>query len=66
MNDFVTEMPYLREMDRILQEKAQTGTLGVRLFVQKNSDLSPDDVARDFRAMELARIGNPYYTALCI
>ena len=64
MSEILTDAPYLNEMGRILQEKVERGTIGVRLFVQKSLDISADDVARDFREMELARLGKPYYTAL--
>lgn len=66
MNEYQAETPYLHEMDNILRVKMSEGTTGIRLFVQQSLDVFPDDIARDFRAMELARVGRPYYTSLRI
>lgn len=34
-----TIMPNVQAMDRILSDKLKSGTIGLRLFVQMNSDL---------------------------
>ena len=54
-------MPYLSEMDRIVRQKKNSGTVAIRLFVPKaTEDVSFDDMARDFRQMELSRLVTPY------
>lgn len=48
-------MPRVREMDELLLQKLRAGTYGLRLFVQKNGDITEDDLASDFLLMERAR-----------
>lgn len=54
-----TLMPNVQEMDRLLTRKLKEGTIGLRLFVQKNADLTEDDFASDFLQMENMRETTP-------
>ena len=57
-------MPYVDAMGARLLQKHRDGVLGVRMFVQRSDDASYDDIAREFREMELIRMVTPYDTVL--
>ena len=59
-----SEMPYVDAMGTRLLQKRRNGVLGVRMFVQRSDDASYDDIAREFREMELIRMVTPYDTVL--
>lgn len=60
MNNVI--MPNVQAMDSLLSNKLKSGTIGLRLFVQMNSDLTEDDFASDYLQMEKARAFTPKET----
>lgn len=53
------EMPYVAKMANNLMRKRSHGVVGMRMFVQRNSNVSFDDIARDFCEMEYERFLTP-------
>ena len=54
MNAMRYDTPYLTKMDEILSEKRESGLCGIKLFVPKSDDCTPEDIARGFCLMEQA------------
>ena len=50
-----SKSPNVVKMESLLAECRQEGYDGVRLFVPNNRDISIDDIAHDFCALETAR-----------
>lgn len=53
-------MPYVQEMNGCLDAMKGDGISGLRMFVQRSSDITEDDLAADFLRMEEARRTVPY------
>lgn len=53
-------MPCVREMNEHLARMKRDGLEGLRLFVQRSTDISEDDMAAAFLTMEAARVAVPY------
>ncbi len=54
MNAMEFNSPYLAKMDEILKEKRKSGLRGIKLFVPKSDDCTPEDIARGYCLMEQA------------
>ena len=57
-----TNMPNIKRMDELLVAHGHDASRSLRMFVQKNSDLSADDIAKVFCAMDRAAENSPYHT----
>lgn len=64
MEQFATAMPYVEKMQERLSYQAKDGARGLRLFVQRSSDLTEDDIAHDYLVLENKRVQSPFVVAI--